>query len=165
MFDSPLAVAATDRHRRHFALTIQLFATGLGHCQFPLVKTPLVKLDCREVFVAVHIALLFLHLSPCPWLFLLYFFKWVCCLLFLSLSFFFLAFPPLSTMPGAILERNGPSTEELLALLQFFLFFFSFCLCVFLMSMCGCARRPVLCIGAVLCTQPHCFMQAGSWQT
>lgn len=134
-----------------------------------LVKTPLVKLDCREVFVAVHIALHFLHLSP---LFV------VVCALFLQMgllpsvslsfslsSFLFLAAPPLSTMPGAILERNGPSTEELLALLLFLFFYF---LSLHVLDKHVWSRQascPLHRCCVMLCTQLHCVMQAGSWQT
>lgn len=71
------------------------------------MQTPPVKLDCREVVVAVRIVLPSLSRPlpwPCPALSLLYFFDMGSSLPFLL---------SLSPMPGAILERNGPSTEEL----------------------------------------------------
>lgn len=99
-----------------------------------LVKTPLVKLDCREVFVAVHIALSFISplVHGCPCCTSSDGFAAFCFSLFL---FLFLAFPLLSTMPGANLERNGPSTDELLSLLHHFFFFLS----LRVLSACGVA--------------------------
>lgn len=94
-----------------------------------LVKTPLVKLDCREVFVAVHFALSFISplVHGCP-----------CCTssdrfaaFCFSLSFFFYFLLFHFCQPCLVLTWR----EMDQALMNCFLcstIFFSFCLCVFL---------------------------------